>query len=91
MISKLKLIFFTVVILVLGFTSISYPQLPKETHEQKKERMAWWTHDRFGMFIHWGLYAIGLTIHFPLVNMARVGKTGIRKTCLKWSVNSNPV
>lgn len=20
--------------------------------------MAWWTHDRFGMFIHWGLYAL---------------------------------
>ena len=21
-------------------------------------RAAWWTHDRFGMFIHWGLYAL---------------------------------
>ena len=20
--------------------------------------MAWWTHDRFGMFIHWGLYSL---------------------------------
>lgn len=20
--------------------------------------MAWWTHDRFGMFIHWGIYAV---------------------------------
>ena len=28
-----------------------------ETPEQKQQRMAWWTHDRFGMFIHWGLYA----------------------------------
>lgn len=28
-----------------------------ETPEQKKERMEWWTNDRFGMFIHWGLYA----------------------------------
>jgi len=28
-----------------------------ETPEQKKERMAWWTEARFGMFIHWGLYA----------------------------------
>lgn len=32
-------------------------QLPAETEAQKKDRMAWWTHDRFGMFIHWGLYA----------------------------------
>ena len=28
-----------------------------ETRAQKEKRMAWWTHDRFGMFIHWGLYA----------------------------------
>ncbi len=33
-------------------------QLPNETPEQKQERMAWWTADRFGMFIHWGLYAM---------------------------------
>lgn len=32
-------------------------QLPKETEEQKAARMMWWTHDRFGMFIHFGLYA----------------------------------
>jgi len=29
-----------------------------ESPEQKNERMAWWLHDRFGMFIHWGLYAV---------------------------------
>ncbi|UOY04917.1 alpha-L-fucosidase [Muricauda sp. SCSIO 64092] len=29
-----------------------------ETEAQKRERLAWWTHDRFGMFIHWGLYAL---------------------------------
>jgi alpha-L-fucosidase len=29
-----------------------------ETAEQKKERMAWWVNDRFGMFIHWGLYSL---------------------------------
>jgi alpha-N-acetylglucosaminidase len=28
-----------------------------ETPEEKQQRMAWWSHDRFGMFIHWGLYA----------------------------------
>ena len=30
----------------------------KMTEEEKKERLAWWTHDRFGMFIHWGTYAL---------------------------------
>ena len=29
-----------------------------ETAEQTAMRLAWWTHDRFGMFIHFGLYAI---------------------------------
>jgi alpha-L-fucosidase len=32
-------------------------QLPRETAQQKEERMRWWTEARFGMFIHWGLYA----------------------------------
>ena len=30
----------------------------KETPEQKAKRMEWWTEARFGMFIHWGLYAL---------------------------------
>ena len=29
-----------------------------ETPEQKNERMKWFREARFGMFIHWGLYAI---------------------------------
>jgi len=32
-------------------------QLPSETPAQKEVRLAWWTEARFGMFIHWGLYA----------------------------------
>ena len=32
--------------------------LPGETKEQKDKRMAWWRDGKFGMFIHWGLYAI---------------------------------
>ncbi|UCF34625.1 MAG: alpha-L-fucosidase [Phycisphaerales bacterium] len=29
-----------------------------ETRQQHDERMRWWREARFGMFIHWGLYAI---------------------------------
>ncbi|MGA2062167.1 MAG: alpha-L-fucosidase [Thermoguttaceae bacterium] len=29
-----------------------------ETTEQKETRMAWWHDAKFGMFIHWGIYAI---------------------------------
>ena len=31
---------------------------PAETAAQKEARLAWWTDARFGMFIHWGLYAL---------------------------------
>jgi len=31
---------------------------PRETPAQRDARMAWWREARFGMFIHWGLYAI---------------------------------
>lgn len=30
----------------------------EETEEQHDERMAWWREAKFGMFIHWGLYAV---------------------------------
>jgi len=30
----------------------------KETQDQHDQRMAWWRDARFGLFIHWGLYAI---------------------------------
>ncbi|HEX2971297.1 MAG TPA: alpha-L-fucosidase [Tepidisphaeraceae bacterium] len=33
-------------------------EMPKETKEQRDQRMAWFREARFGMFIHWGLYAI---------------------------------
>jgi alpha-L-fucosidase len=34
------------------------PAWAKESKEQKNKRMEWWRHDRFGMFIHWGIYAL---------------------------------
>jgi len=38
--------------------SIASAQLPRETEAQKAQRLKWWTDARFGMFIHWGLYAL---------------------------------
>jgi alpha-L-fucosidase len=29
-----------------------------ETRQQRDERMAWWREAKFGMFIHWGVYAV---------------------------------
>ncbi len=35
----------------------------KETDEQLKLRMKWWTEARFGMFIHWGIYSVPAGIY----------------------------
>jgi alpha-L-fucosidase len=34
------------------------PAWAAESADRKEARMQWWTHDRFGMFIHWGIYAL---------------------------------
>jgi alpha-L-fucosidase len=34
------------------------PSWAEESAARKEARMSWWTHDRFGMFIHWGIYAL---------------------------------
>jgi len=56
-------VFAAVCALAIAATAgVEYPELPRnisdETPEQKSARMAWWVHDRFGMFIHFGLYAV---------------------------------
>src|SRR5512133_3533588 len=45
-------------LMLLAVQGTAWAQLKTETPEQKIKRMAWWTDARFGMFIHWGLYAL---------------------------------
>jgi alpha-L-fucosidase len=53
-------------VLTLVFASallaVAIPQMPvaasPETPAERDARMAWWRDARFGMFIHWGLYAV---------------------------------
>lgn len=56
-------------ILVVAITNLRaedpppFPQsqpgwLPGETMQMHNQRMAWWRQAKFGMFIHWGLYAL---------------------------------
>jgi alpha-L-fucosidase len=55
---KTRTLTITALLLLLLFNSQpSQSQLPKETEAQKAQRLKWWTDARFGMFIHWGLYA----------------------------------
>jgi len=51
----------TLILVILMMANICLPAQKKsfaETQVQKGERMEWWTNDRFGMFIHWGIYAV---------------------------------
>ena len=45
------------IMLVVNQLAFSQKKIWDETQEEKTERMEWWTDSRFGMFIHWGLYA----------------------------------
>ncbi len=53
---KRTLLFILLMVLVSQH-AFSQKKIWDETPEQKKERLAWWTEARFGMFIHWGLYS----------------------------------
>jgi len=44
-------------IIIFSFTALAQ-DYTKESKEQKDQRMKWWREARFGLFIHWGLYAI---------------------------------
>ncbi len=49
-----------------------------ETWAQKLERMKWWTDARFGMFIHFGLYAVPAR-HEWIKSMERIGDDKYRE------------
>lgn len=48
---------FILLLALVSLPGVAQKKIFNETPEQKQKRMAWWTNDRFGMFIHWGLYA----------------------------------
>ncbi|QGY47223.1 alpha-L-fucosidase [Maribellus comscasis] len=52
-----NLILLLILIIYIVNPCLAQKKIWDETPEQKKERMEWWTDARFGMFIHWGLYA----------------------------------
>ncbi|MBV7533865.1 alpha-L-fucosidase [Chitinophaga sp. sic0106] len=54
---KITLGFLTLLMLLVSQLQ-AQQKLTNETDAQKEQRMAWWLNDRFGMFIHWGLYSL---------------------------------
>ncbi|WP_431295184.1 alpha-L-fucosidase [Pedobacter sp. P26] len=53
-----KLILSALLMFSLTFSGFTQNRLSNETAAEKTKRMEWWTDARFGMFIHWGLYAM---------------------------------
>ncbi|MFP4621154.1 MAG: alpha-L-fucosidase [Bacteroidales bacterium] len=52
-----KILLVILVALFLGQTANAQKKIWDETEAEKAERLSWWKEARFGMFIHWGLYA----------------------------------
>jgi alpha-L-fucosidase len=55
MLKKLQLI--AAFVLLMSTSVFAQKMIGTETDAQKDKRMEWWKDDRFGMFIHWGLYS----------------------------------
>lgn len=47
-----------IVLLTAVLQAVAAEDIAAETKSEKDARMAWWREARFGMFIHWGVYAI---------------------------------
>jgi alpha-L-fucosidase len=52
------MVIFVLLIFIVLWTFQANAQLAYESPEKKSQRLEWWQNARFGMFIHWGLYAL---------------------------------
>jgi alpha-L-fucosidase len=48
----------TLTLIPYGCTNLRITEFPTIKRISKDQRMAWWREAKFGMFIHWGLYAL---------------------------------
>ena len=53
-----KIIILSTLCLIFINSNAQQKKIWNETEAEKKERLSWWTNDRFGMFIHWGTYSL---------------------------------
>lgn len=54
----IKKIAFVILIFCFSLSGMTQEDFMHESKAEKDKRMAWWRDARFGMFIHWGLYAV---------------------------------
>ncbi|WPU96057.1 alpha-L-fucosidase [Mucilaginibacter sabulilitoris] len=57
---------------------LAQKMIGNETDAQKEKRMEWWKDDRFGMFIHWGLYS-GAARHEWVKHNEKIDNAGYQK------------
>ena len=55
-----------------------FAQIHTETKTEKIERMQWWTEARFGVFIHWRLYALPARHEWVMSNEKMSKKTNLQ-------------
>jgi alpha-L-fucosidase len=72
---RLPLLLFALLILSVGYAQ---KRIGAETDVQKEKRMEWWQDDRFGMFIHWGLYS-GAARHEWVKHNEKIDNAGYQK------------
>ncbi|UMB62041.1 alpha-L-fucosidase [Lutibacter sp. A80] len=53
-----KILVIFLLCMVYVTTNAQQKKIWNESKKEKTERLAWWTNDRFGMFIHWGTYSL---------------------------------
>ena len=53
-----KIVFVSAFLAILLQATAGQAQISAETGENKNDRLAWWRDAKFGLFIHWGIYAI---------------------------------
>src|SRR5258708_7621429 len=75
MTKKLPLLLFALLTLSAGYAQ---KRIGAETDAQKEKRMEWWQDDRFGMFIHWGLYS-GAARHEWVKHNEKIDNAGYQK------------
>lgn len=55
---KKQFIWLVAAVLLCCATASAQKRIGYEAPDQQQKRQAWWVNDRFGMFIHWGLYSM---------------------------------
>jgi len=72
----------SVIFLCLAMMFLSNIQAQKkiwdESEIEKENRLTWWTNDRFGMFIHWGIYSLAAR-HAWVKNRERISEEEYKK------------